>query len=141
MHGTVNPSGMWGTVQRQMLKFECPIKVRGWAGEERYRAGLGRPGNVETEQIKWGRVSKEGRWSGGWSTEENSTRKKWLTLFTAPTEKRGRVRIGLNFLKGVLKIAVAAGAPIMPGGFQLGWWAWMEFPSVSWERTQVREER
>lgn len=61
LHGTVNTSAMWGTVQRQMLKFECPIKVGGWAGDDWGRAGLGRPGNVRTEQRKWGRVSKEGR--------------------------------------------------------------------------------
>lgn len=61
LHGTINTSAMWGTVQRQMLKFECPVKVGGWAGHDKGRAGLGKPGNVRTEQRKWSRVFQEGR--------------------------------------------------------------------------------
>lgn len=61
LRGTISTSAMWGTVQRQMLKFECPVKVGGWAGGNWSRAGLGKPGNVRTEQSKWSRVFQEGR--------------------------------------------------------------------------------
>ena len=44
-----------------MLKFECPIKARSWAGEEGDRDGLGRPGNMKMNMRKWGRACKERR--------------------------------------------------------------------------------
>lgn len=46
LYRSINTSAMWGTVQRQKLQFECPVKVGKWEGEAKGRGGLGGPGNV-----------------------------------------------------------------------------------------------
>lgn len=115
-----------------MLKCECPVEAGGWAGEGEHGAKPGRPGNVRTEQRRWGRVSKDRRQGlvgGGRLHEKGTAHPEHRPISTDSIRRGGGVRTVQTPLRGPSeqqgRRTGARGPPRMSGGFQLGRQVWM----------------